>query len=224
MRFMSVYSIANSKISLNSTTNSTPIRTFNTMRFATTPKMVANVERLTTSLPSPPLPSISNEKKVKWGPAVWYFLHTLSVKIKEESFIIMRKELLEMVYMICINLPCPDCSQHAKIYLDKVNFNAIQTRDDFKKMLYNFHNSVNARKGYPLFEYEKLDEMYSKAILIPIFQNFFAHFQDRKYRSIKLLATDLHRNLMCNDLKKWFKKNWNIFTDNTVEEFTDVRR
>ena len=212
MRFMSVYSVANSKISLNPTTDASPTRPFIMMGLTTVPKMMVNTERLNTSLPLPPPPPfISNEKKVKWGPAVWYFLHTLSVKIKEESFIVMRKELLEMVYMICINLPCPDCAQHAKTYLDKVNFNAIQTRDDFKKMLYNFHNSVNARKGYPLFEYEKLDEMYSKAKIIPILQNFFAHFQDRKYRSIKLLTTDLHRNLMCNDLKIWFKKNWNIF-------------
>lgn len=207
---MSLYSMANSKVSLNSAANSTPTRSFKQMRLATMPQPRVNAaDTLQSSLPSPP--PISNEKKVKWGPAVWYFLHTFSVKIKEESFIVLRKEILEMVYMICINLPCPDCSQHAKTYLDKVNFHAIQTRDDFKKMLYNFHNSVNVRKGYPLFEYEKLDEMYSKANLIPIIQHFFAHFQDRKYRSIKLLATDLHRNLMCNDLKIWLKNNWNIF-------------
>lgn len=210
MRFMSVYSVANSKISLNSTAHANPTRPFTMMGLTTSAKKTGNAETSPISFRSPP-PTISNEKKVKWGPAVWYFLHTLSVKIKEESFIVMRKELLEMVYMICINLPCPDCAQHAKTYLDKVNFNAIQTLDDFKKMLYNFHNSVNARKGYPMFEYDKLDEMYSKANLIPIFQNFFVHFQDRKYRSIKLLATDLHRNLLCNDLKKWFKNNWNIF-------------
>jgi hypothetical protein len=151
------------------------------------------------------------EKKVKWGPAVWYALHTLSVKVKEDSFQTVRKDLLEMIYMTCIHLPCPDCANHAKEYLDKMNFNNIKTKEDLKVMLFQFHNDVNKRKGYEQFPYEKIDEMYSKANTVPVLQNFLAHFQDRKYRSIKLLATDLHRNLLSNDFKKWLNINMHHF-------------
>jgi len=156
--------------------------------------------------PSPP----STVGKVKWGPAVWFFLHTVSVKIKDEHFQSLRTDLLSHIYSICINLPCPECSNHAKAYLDNINFNTIQTKNDLKKMLWAFHNSVNQRKGYPFFAFEQVDETFSKAITNNIFINFIAHFSDRN-RSLKLLPTDLHRSRLCNTLKIWLNTNINAF-------------
>jgi len=148
--------------------------------------------------------------KVKWGEPTWFLFHTLSIKIKESHFQILRSELLNKIYTICINLPCPDCANHAKTYLDGVNFNTINTKSDFKKFIYIFHNIVNKRKGYPMFPYEQLDEKYSKAITIPIIQNFMIHFSDRN-RSLKLLATDLYRQRLCETLKIWFNSNISAF-------------
>lgn len=148
--------------------------------------------------------------KVKWGPAVWYFLHTVSVKIKDEMFSSIRLELLSHIYAICTNLPCPDCSNHAKAYLDSINFNTIQTKNDLKKMLWTFHNSVNQRKGYPFFTFDQVDETYLKAVTNNIFVYFIAHFSDRN-RSLKLLPTDLHRSRLCNSLKIWLNANINAF-------------
>lgn len=150
------------------------------------------------------------EKKVKWGEPIWFFLHTLSVKVKEREFHSIRANLLNHIYAICTNLPCPDCSNHAKTYLDGVNFNTIQTKTDLKKLLHAFHNEVNRRKGYPFFPYEKVDEKYSLAITNNIIRNFMAHFSDRN-RSLKLLATDLHRARLCEFLKTWFNENIRAF-------------
>ena len=157
------------------------------------------------SIPPPPSPV-----KVKWGEPTWYLLHVLSIKVKESEFKNIRVDLLNRIYAICINLPCPDCANHAKIYLDNVNFNTIQTKEDLKLLLYNFHNDVNKRKGYPLFSYESFDEKYSLAITNNIIRNFMHHFSD-KNRSLKLLPNDLHRSQLCMILKKWFNENIRCF-------------
>lgn len=155
-------------------------------------------------------PESPTVKKVKWGEPTWFLFHTLSVKIKESDFLRIRRELLNNIYAICINLPCPDCANHAKIYLDNINFNAIQTKEDFKMLMHRFHNEVNRRKGYPAFPYEEVVEKYSLAITTNIIRNFMAHFSDRN-RSIKLLATDLHRTRLCATLKEWFNANIHSF-------------
>lgn len=156
------------------------------------------------------LPVSEVSTKVKWGEPTWYLLHTLSIKIKDHEFAIIRKELLDTIYAICINLPCPDCANHAKAYLDSINFNTIQTKESLIKMLHHFHNTVNRRKGYAYFPYEEVNEKYSKAITVNIIRNFIAHFSDRN-RTIKLLASDLYRANLCERLKLWFNENFHRF-------------
>jgi hypothetical protein len=152
----------------------------------------------------PPIENVP--KKVKWGEPTWFLLHTLSVKVKESEFKNIRLDLLNRIYAICTNLPCPDCANHAKIYLDSINFNTIQTKEDLKILLYTFHNNVNKKKGYPMFPYEQLDEKYSLAITNNIIRNFMVHFSDRN-RSLKLLVGDLQRYQLCNVLKNWFNEH-----------------
>jgi hypothetical protein len=150
------------------------------------------------------------KNEMKWGAPTWFLLHTLSVKIKENEFQRIRTELLNNIYGICVNLPCPDCSNHAKTYLDNVNFNTIQTKAHLIMLLYKFHNDVNKMKGYSQFPFEQLHEKYSLAITNNIIRNFMAHFSDRN-RSKKLLATDLSRANLCNVLKNWFNMNIHAF-------------
>ena len=171
------------------------------MRFPATNNQVPQI-----ALPTPPI-----VKKVKWGPAIWYALHTLAEKVKDDSFSKIREPLLKWIYTICTNLPCPDCSMHAKTYLDAINFNTIQSKQDLKRMIFDFHNSVNYRKGYPQFAYEDLDTKYSTAVTKNILQNFVSFFEDRNHRSVKLIATDLHRALICNEFKKWMNENIQYF-------------
>jgi hypothetical protein len=138
-----------------------------------------------------------------WGEPTWFMLHTLSCKVKEEVFHKIRRELLDVIYTVCTHLPCPDCANHAKQHLDSINFNRIQTKE--------FHNIVNRRKGYAQFDYNELDAKYSKAITNAILKNFMHHFQDRPTRSVKMIATDLHRSLISNKMKEWFNANIHMF-------------
>ena len=50
----------------------------------------------------------------QWGPPTWVFIHTLAEKIKEDHFNAIGKPVIYNILQICNNLPCPECSDHAK--------------------------------------------------------------------------------------------------------------
>lgn len=143
-----------------------------------------------------------NPKPIKWGAPTWFLFHTLAEKIKESEFPRLRKELLDIIYNICINLPCPICSKHATEYLKGINFNAIETKSQLKQMLFHFHNSVNMRKGLPLFTLSELDAKYAASNTGAIITYFMQHFQNKSY-NIRLIADELHRKKLMNQLNTW---------------------
>jgi hypothetical protein len=159
---------------------------------------------------APTIPTDPKLKKMKWGEPTWFLFHTLASKIKDEYFLQVRTELLNNIYAICANLPCPTCAAHAMEYMKSINFNTIRTKDDLKLMLFNFHNTVNLKKGFALFPYEQLDEKYSNAITYKIIYNFMAHYQD-KHKSIHMIANDLYRSRQVVILKEWFNQNIQYF-------------
>ena len=42
-------------------------------------------------------------KKLPWGEPIWFLFHTLAHKIKEKSFLIVKNELLNIIFLICNN-------------------------------------------------------------------------------------------------------------------------
>jgi hypothetical protein len=149
---------------------------------------------------------LNPQKKMRWGEPTWFLFHTLAEKVKEEYFHTIRYELLNTIVIICKNLPCPDCANHATEYMKKVDFNSIKTKQDLKLMLFQFHNVVNQKKQFPLFPIDELDTKYSNANLVNIIQLFMFHFQD-KHHSIRMIANDLYRSRIAEQLKIWFNNN-----------------
>ena len=155
--------------------------------------------------------SANTPKPMRWGAPTWYLFHTFAEKIKEEDFQSLRKELLDIIYSICVNLPCPICSKHATEYMKSINFNVITTKEQLKNMLFVFHNEVNARKGVPLFTRAELDEKYVKSNTVLIIRHFMHFFQPKSY-NIKLIADDLQRRNLISKLNQWFSKNIHSFS------------
>jgi hypothetical protein len=141
-------------------------------------------------------------KKMSWGEPTWNLLHVLAEKVKDEDFVSIRAELLEVIYMICSNLPCPDCANHAAMYLNDIRYKNIQTKEQLKTMLWSFHNAVNKKKDFPFFPRDQL-EKYASYPLISTLHAFMVKFQD-KHRSIRMIADDFHRSKIADKLKKWF--------------------
>ena len=85
--------------------------------------------------------SFELEEEIKWGKPTWQFFHMLAHKIKPEYFKQVRIELLNTIYSICSTLPCPVCSEHAKQYMNSINFNNIQTKEDLKDKMQDGRDS-----------------------------------------------------------------------------------
>jgi hypothetical protein len=151
-----------------------------------------------------------DHEKMKWGEPTWFLFHTIAEKVKEENFTDIRLEIINNIVSICHNLPCPKCAKHAVEYMNKINFNNIQSKEDLKKMLFVFHNTVNQRKNYPLFEYSQLEEKYSKANTINIIQHFINLYNVKDF-NVNMINANMHRDMTVSKLKAWFSKNIQYF-------------
>jgi hypothetical protein len=65
---------------------------------------------------------------------------------------------------------------------------------------------VNSLKGYPQFTISELDNMYSRANLSNIVQNFLFHFKD-KSRNIRLINNEMYRNMIIKQVTTWLSKH-----------------
>jgi hypothetical protein len=145
----------------------------------------------------------------QWGPPIWTLFHTLADKIKEDKFAILKPQIIQVVRRICTNLPCPDCAAHATQFLSKVDFSHIQTKNDFKNLMYAFHNIVNHRKRKELFNISDLNPTYAQSNIIVAFNNFVRVYNTKG--NMKLIADSFQRGMLLKELKKWFMINYQNF-------------
>ena len=139
-----------------------------------------------------------------WGPSTWIFMHTLAAKIKETSFPLIGPNLIMSLIQICNNLPCPECSDHAKQFWSKVNTSNINNKTDLINLLFVFHNMVNKRKKIKAFKYENL-QYYEHKNLIETYNTFSKNFNTRG--NMNLINESFRRNMMLNSLRKWIMSN-----------------
>ena len=182
---------------------------FSMLSFRGRVRPVENVPRIREERSvQPPVPT--GPKKMSWGEPTWALFHVLAEKVKDEEFEKIRLELLNVIYTIASNLPCPDCANHAAMYLNDIRYQNIQTKAQLKHMLWNFHNVVNMKKDFPQFPREELESKYQEYPLIPVLHAFMVKFQD-KHRSIRMISDDFHRSRIAEKLKGWFNDHISSF-------------
>ena len=145
-----------------------------------------------------------------WGNTIWYLFHTIAHKIKEEEFLNSKKDLIFLINTICSNLPCPECSNDAINILNKVDLNKINTKQEFKIFLFNFHNHVNKKLEKQIFNEKDLDDKYSKANILSLYKNFNIIFLSNS-NIPQLMSQSFHRqynlpkinNILNNLLSKY---------------------
>lgn len=143
-----------------------------------------------------------------WGPPTWIFIHTLAEKVKESSFPLISQQLIKMIIQICNNLPCPDCTVHAKAFWTNVTVMNIRNKQDLINLLFVFHNSVNKRKRMPPFKHDNL-VVYKNMKLIQQYNNFTKNFNTNG--NMNLINESFHRKLMMISLKRWLMTNISHF-------------
>ena len=142
---------------------------------------------------------MSDENEIHWGTALWHFFHVLANKIKPESFHIIRVELLQFIQLICNNIDCGKCRNHAIEYLEKNNFMQINSVNEFKNFFFTFHNTSNFDKQTELFLIDDLSK-YDSFVLSTVLQNIL------KYDYIFDNELELF-----NEINNWFSKNNKYF-------------
>lgn len=96
---------------------------------------------------------LMNDKKY-WGPTIWNLLHAIGDKLTKIENINNGLNLIKNIYLL---LPCNECKQHAKEYLETNQLilsnitNLEQCRKEIKEYLFNFHNNVNSRLNKIIF-------------------------------------------------------------------------
>jgi len=144
--------------------------------------------------------------RIRWGPSIWYLFHTIAHKLKDEEFQSSIVEILDMIKSICRNLPCPACAQHATEYIQRISYNSIRNKNDFKMLLFTFHNDVNNRTGKPAFTIDELETKYATANTLNVIKNFINVFE-HKNKSFNMIANDMQRQRQADSIKVWFNNN-----------------
>lgn len=143
-----------------------------------------------------------------WGPPIWTLFHTMAEKINDEGFNKISSEMFHWIKRIAAYLPCPDCSQHATTFLSTITPNKISTKNDFKNMLYVFHNMVNNKKNKSLFNYSEIVK-YKDNNIITTYNNFSKVYNTKG--NMNLLTESFQRQMIIKDFRQWIMKNIQYF-------------
>ncbi len=146
-----------------------------------------------------------------WGPATWTLFHVLAEKVNEFVYPRIAGQLFDVIKRICSALPCPECAQDATIFLSKVRLHELRSKNDFKNMIYMFHNYVNAKKRKPLFNYANL-EIYKRYNIVSVFNRFISVYHTKG--NMRLLAESFQRQLIIKNIREWFSRNIYCFVPN----------
>jgi hypothetical protein len=135
-----------------------------------------------------------------WGSSVWNLFHTIAHKIKEDKFLFHKSNIIYIIENICNTLPCPDCSKDASAMLKKVDFAQINNKADFKLLMFNFHNAINSKLKKPLFDFNELDDKYSKANIDAIYNNLNIIYTSNS-NVPQLMSSSFHRHHLFPKIK-----------------------
>ena len=151
-------------------------------------------------------------KKEIWGPCIWKTLHVLTVKIKDDAFKQHHQGLIELIILICNNLPCPNCSTHAQGLIRKFNLKGIKTKDDLIRFVFLMHNEVNKRLKKPLYLYENIKEQYGNTNTRDVLLDYYNKNIQIKFGE-RMMLHSFHKKLFLKIFKSYMQKNIHLFDD-----------
>ena len=145
-----------------------------------------------------------------WGNNIWYLFHGLIQKLDDSQYDIWKNDFIYIFTTISSNLPCPECSNDANNIIKKTNFKNINSKEDLKKFIFNFHNYVNKKLKKTEFKYEELT-IYDNINIDNVINNFILIFK-LNANIPQLMSQSFHRQntlpsiiVKFNNLRKYIK-------------------
>lgn len=138
-----------------------------------------------------------------WGPQTWALFHTMIEHLDESDFAVTGPKMFGYIRRICNLLPCPECQQHAKTYLNNQRID-LMSKAAVREFIHKFHNAVNRYKKRTEPSIDILDQ-YRKKNLATVYNTFAVAFGVRG--NVRLLADTMQRTLLMREFKKWLLEN-----------------
>lgn len=154
------------------------------------------------------IPNSNDKPDMEWGAHYWHFFHTITEKILDEEFNSKKDDLIKIIQLICVNLPCPECTEHAKTYINQVEWKNVKSKMDLKHIMYTFHNKVNSQKNFSIFTLDELETKYRSADTIAIINNFLNFFP---YKGKQLMIGTFSHKINATYVRNWLKENIHCF-------------
>lgn len=98
----------------------------------------------------------------RWGPKLWFFMHTLSFNYPEQPTIKDKKDMKIFFENLRALIPCNTCKEHYNKHLDNDPIdNALTGKDKLIMWVLNLHNKVNESLDKPVWSKEQVYEHYN---------------------------------------------------------------
>lgn len=96
-----------------------------------------------------------------WGPSGWKFLHSITLSYPSEPSENDKQSIINFFQTLPAVLPCEACAEHLTQHYSKYPIkNAINSRDELVKWLFDIHNEVNASLGKSIKEFDDFINEY----------------------------------------------------------------
>jgi len=169
---------------------------------------LSNINNIKTLAKKTPQRDFKPHTRKYWGGATWLLLHVIATRIDETYYRNNYIMIWKFMKNIFGNLPCPYCREHATYYIKNIKLSDVRTKSLLEKLLFNFHNSVNARTGKRQFLWSEM-EIYKRANIRNIFKNF----------EIKFFKTYFGSRDFSGWIRNKFKEDYNRFYNTTINNY-----
>lgn len=150
--------------------------------------------------------------KSVWGPATWYLLHSMVLKINDDTNSETITDLKKLIRNITSNLPCPACSAHATSHLSKMKFDSITSVEGLRRFMFHFHNTVNEMlKKSTTLTYEQHIILFDTMDLRLVIRNFLNIYNNMNSTNVTMMLYSFHRKKTLNDVNTFFVKNQKLY-------------
>ncbi|MDA9216371.1 Erv1/Alr family FAD-linked sulfhydryl oxidase [bacterium] len=144
-----------------------------------------------------------------WGNLCWYLFHSSAYRLKEDRVDLIPK-FINIFINICHNLPCPDCREHSKKILSRVNFRQIKTKESLVNFLFEYHNIVNKKLKKTEYSRKQHDKLYQRSKLDNILKKWNRVIKMESHNQHDMMMS-VSKNNMRNKVLDFFKTNKNGF-------------
>ena len=156
-----------------------------------------------------------------WGPATWSFIHIFCQNINEKQLLSNKNEVYNFLSQILCNLPCPECSYHARLFIINCNFDKLHSKQQLIDLIFNFHNKVSARVHYKNPKYKDVDikilEQYKNRNTKDAFRTYHAEWITASaIKNVLAMTSTFNRHIFMEKTIKWMKSHLHLFEPNTV--------